>query len=109
MSVFRESDSTSRLLSAALAGAAARRTFGVPARLAPATQPMSPELERLRQELGQGGGEAAAYAFLEHTDPESLAAAHRAAFGDQAGPVAAREALRSAWESYRHDRCRGLN
>jgi hypothetical protein len=107
--VFRDSDSTSRLLSAVVAGSAVRRAFGSPSRVAAAVRPASPELERLRRELGETASESAAYAFLEHVEPESLAAAHRAAFGDQAGPEAARGALRSAWDAYRHDRCRGMN
>ncbi len=111
MRVFRDSDSTSRLLSAVVAGSAVRRAFAsVPRPSAAGSLPAaSPEAERLRAELCEAGSEEAAYAFLEHVEPDSLAAAHRTAFGEQAGPAAARGALRAAWDVYRHDRCRGVN
>ncbi len=69
----------------------------------------SPELDRRRRALIEISDEATAYEFLDYVEPDALATAYRIAFGDQAGPVRARDALRAAWDAYRHDRCRGVN
>lgn len=105
----RDSDSTSRLLAAIVAGSAVSQAFGAEPRQASTKPPTPPLFERLRLELTRRPSEALAYEFLEAVDPDTLAMAHRAAFGDQPGAVAARDALRAAWADYRHDRCRGVN
>lgn len=109
----RDSDSTSRLLAAVVAGSAVRDALRrEPPSAAGAHRtatPASPvETERCRQRL-LGGDVDAAYEFLERIEPDTLAQAHSVAFEGHAGPPAGRSALRTAWESYRHDRYRGAN